>query len=237
MFLFLLGCATVSWVVERVPPVPLPARLELRLESPACMGLKQALIPQLERKTGVQVVEEAEVAILLSDCEEQVVPHFESELRSFQELRSDNLNTEQRRYSFEGQASAQIQVGAWRSSASVEHTSTTSWREADDLMGADMVGASRQLQEDLAATLLDELVPPPEEILRRWYPRATPGSAQALHNAAVEAERAGNLLEALTLAEQAASADPRTPHLSYLRLLTDRALKEGVLPPLISTSP
>jgi hypothetical protein len=235
--LLLLGCVTVSWMVERPPPVPLPDQVELRLESPACAGLRQAMIPQLERVARLKVVEEAEVAILLSDCEEQVVPHFESELRGFQELRSDNLNTEQRRYSFDGQASAQIQLGVWRSTREVQSSRTTSWRQADDLMGADMVGASRQLQEDLAAALIEELVPPPEEVFRRWYPSAKPGSAEALHNAAVDAERAGKLLEALALAEQAASLSPRPPHLSYLRLLTDLAQDEGLLPPLISPSP
>lgn len=235
--LLLFGCVTVSWVVQQPPPVPLPDRVELRLESPACMGLKQALIPQLERVTGVVVVEEAEVAILLSDCEEQVVPHFESELRSFQELRSDNLNTEQRRYSFDGRASAGIQVGVWRSSSMVQTSSTTSWREADDLMGADMVSATRRLQEELAAALLDELIPPPEEILRRWYPGAQPGSAEALHNAAVDAERAGKLLEALGLAEQAASLSPRQAHLKYLHLLSELVIEEGLLPPLVSPNP
>jgi hypothetical protein len=235
--LLLLGCATMSWVVEQPPPVPLPAVVELRLESPACLGLKQAMTPILVRRTGVRVEENAEVAILLSDCEEQVVPHFESELRGFRELQPDNLTNEMRRYSFDGKASAHIRVGAWSSFQEVERSSSTSWRDANDLMGADMVGASMSLQEDLAMALLEELAPPPEEVLRRWYPHPTPGSAQERHNQAVEAERAGKILEALALAEEAASLAPRAPHLKYVRLLTERAQEEGLLPPLISTSP
>ncbi len=235
--LLLLGCATMSWRVERPPPVPLPAVVELRLESSTCLGLKQAMTPLLVRRTGVRVAEDAEVAILLSDCEEQVVPHFESELRGFRELHPDNLTSEMRRYSFDGKASAHIRVGAWSSFQEVERSSSTSWREADDLIGADMVGASMLLQEDLATALLEELVPEPEEILRRWYPHPKPGSAQDLHNRAVEAERAGELLQALALAEEAAALDPRASHRSYFQLLANRVMEQGLLPPLISPSP
>lgn len=62
---------------------------------------------------------------------------------------------------------------------------------------------------------------------RRLYNHAQPGSADALHNAAVAAEQVGDLAEAVALAREAYVAKPDRRRLRYVHLLEGRLVEVG----------
>ena len=78
---------------------------------------------------------------------------------------------------------------------------------------------------DIAEDLAQQLVPTSETIRRRWYRNAEPGTSKALHNQAVDAERSGDLAEALRLAREAVNANRTPASVAYLRSLEQRQSK------------
>jgi hypothetical protein len=62
---------------------------------------------------------------------------------------------------------------------------------------------------------------------RRVYGNARPGSADALHNAAVAAEQVGDLAEAVALAREAYVAEPDRRRHRYVQLLEGRLVDVG----------
>ena len=70
--------------------------------------------------------------------------------------------------------------------------------------------------------LAQQLVPVPEVVRRRWYRNPEPGTARALHNRAVDAERSGDLAAAIQFAEAAVDADRNPRTVAYLRTLQRR---------------
>ena len=68
---------------------------------------------------------------------------------------------------------------------------------------------------------------PPVEHQRRVYSRATPGSADALHNAAVAAEQVGDLAEAFALAREAYVSEPDRRRHRYVQALETRLANAG----------
>lgn len=64
---------------------------------------------------------------------------------------------------------------------------------------------------------------------RRLYANARPGSADALHNAAVAAEQVGDLSEAFALAREAYVAEPDRRRHRYVEQLEHRLVAAGGL--------
>jgi hypothetical protein len=75
---------------------------------------------------------------------------------------------------------------------------------------------------DLSENLAQQLVPIAETIRRRWYRNPEPGTAKGLHNQAVDAERAGDLVLAMRLAQEAVNASRTPKTVQYLQALTER---------------
>ena len=80
----------------------------------------------------------------------------------------------------------------------------------------------RRVVGDVVDDLAQQLVPVPETVRRRWYKNPEPGTARALHNEAVDAERSGDLAEAIRLAEAAVNANRNPRTVEYLRALRSR---------------
>jgi len=75
---------------------------------------------------------------------------------------------------------------------------------------------------DIADDLAQQLAPLPELVRRRWYRNPEPGTARALHNQAVDAERSGDLATAIRLATEAVNASRTPKSVAYLNDLEQR---------------
>ena len=75
---------------------------------------------------------------------------------------------------------------------------------------------------DVVDDLAQQLIPVPEVVRRRWYRNPEPGTAKALHNRAVDAERSGDLAAAIRFAEAAVDADRKPRSVAYLKSLQAR---------------
>ena len=72
---------------------------------------------------------------------------------------------------------------------------------------------------DLAEELAQQVAPVSERIRRRWYRNPDPGTARALHNEAVDAERTGDLVNAIRLAHEAMDAHRTLVSAAYVKAL------------------
>lgn len=79
---------------------------------------------------------------------------------------------------------------------------------------------------DVVARLVADLVPPEEPVERRWFADPAPGSWRALHNRAVEAERAGRCGDAIRFAAEASLASSRPFIERYLLELREHCRPE-----------
>lgn len=76
-------------------------------------------------------------------------------------------------------------------------------------------------------TPVDAVGATPMSVQRRIYANAQPGSADALHNAAVAAEQVGDLAEAVALAKEAYVAQPDRRRHRYVQVLEERLEAAG----------
>ncbi len=225
----LTGCAhrTVSWVESSSAVVTEEvAQVAVLSTDDDCVSVERALRGYLLER-GVSVDAAAPVQLLLDDCEVDIQSDLELQVVDplFNESQgADGL----RRVALAGSGSAKLQVIGVAGAptvllARVARDETSGWRQKPDDAVARGVGLERELVALLAEDLAQQVRPVEVQRRRRAFRKAAPGSAEEILNAAVDAERAGNVEEALDLAREAYVRKPTWWALEYVDQLEARA--------------
>lgn len=217
MLALLAGCAhTVQVELPAMPSVAITTQsVAVVTRDRACRDVADALIRELSDMGAVRVDPRSEVRLEVFGCEKPNAP-----VTVDVELGDDGVD--RRKVSVEGRAHAVLAVrvgdgteahliGAARREVrgnGVEKNVATLSRAVD-----------RELTEAVAADLAEQIRPVPRTVDRRIYPNAPSGTALALHTLAVDAERAGKIVLARSLAQAAYDEDPSEKHREYLEEL------------------
>ncbi|MFN7146318.1 MAG: hypothetical protein ACK4YP_21270 [Myxococcota bacterium] len=235
LFLLVLGCAKqVSWEVQPAPSYELSS-LEVSVVAGerGCKRVADELATALVARPGVRVRPDAPVRLEVRDCEDEVDTTVELESTYPGLVYSTRVFSERRRYDMRGWASATLLVKPETGPAvslvgGAERRNRTPWDEDRHFEAPGAAVALREaVRRDLAHDLADQLAPLPTTLRRRLYTDPEPGTSRELHNAAVDAERAGNLDEALRLAKEAYAANPTASGMRYIEALQDHAVAVG----------
>ena len=231
--LLLLACAPkTSWQVQPAAQVDVPlAAVAVVAEDRACGDVSDALIEALEARPGVRVEPNGATRLVVTGCEELVKTTVEVDLDQAVSL-GQGAAAEKRRVIVDGSSEVTVQVHHGTAapvalSASAHRVLTTPWSESNVSMPPRAAAVPRQLDRDLALDIADQVSPLPETLRRRIYRDPEPGTARALHNAAVDAEKTGDFETALSLAEEAWAADPNPRAAQYLQDLQAHAEQVG----------
>jgi hypothetical protein len=206
---------TVEVTVPAEPAVDIDARVAVVTGDHDCAAIAGALIDELHA-IGVTVDPRATVRLQVSGCEQPVRHQVDVEIAQ---------NVRRRRDTVEGRAHALVDVSvdglvqAHLIGASATAI-TGSWNASDGAWLSRT--AERALVAGVATDLADQVRPMPRIVERHVYPGAAEGTARALHNQAVSAERAGDLAEARRLAALAFARRPNPASAAYMTELQRR---------------
>ncbi|MDP2313526.1 MAG: hypothetical protein Q8P41_11520 [Pseudomonadota bacterium] len=234
VLLLMLGCAKhVSWDVQPRPSYELPG-LEVSVvagERP-CKRVADDLAKTLSARPGVVVKPDAPVRLLVQDCEQEIDTIVELEQNFPGIVYGTNVFQERRRYDMRGWANAVLIVDSpaaptVRLAGGSERRVRGPWISDGELDMPRVFTLQQAVRRDLATDLADQLAPLPATIRRTLYPDPEPGTSRQLHNLAVDAEREGELDEALRLAKEAYAANPTASGMDYIEALQDHAAAVG----------
>lgn len=217
------GCAHRTVRVD-VPPAPAvslaTSRVAVVAQDRECRPVADALIDALHERASFEVDPRSDVRLLVFGCGLDVGYVLREEVDATGE-RAESI----RKVDLTGRGRAVLAVTA-----------------AGDTM-AHLVGSSRDgqlggwgkrhvfrtrrtlersLSDAVAADLASQLNPLPQQLARRIYPHAAPGSARELHTRAVQAEQRGDLDAATRLARAAAALRPTDRAEAYVASLERR---------------
>ncbi len=228
LFFLFAACAHVpaTWEVTPEAGVRLPeAGVAVVMSDNDCRGLADALTKELNRRSAVRVDPTSATRLALSHCDldvrsevelTQLYPGLGAGLTGGVEHRDEVVRAK-------GSVVLTIEINS-RPSATfgakaqrIRRLSSTQTRRTQGRISV-VDGVTRDMAEQLA----QRVAPEPELVHRRMYRNPDPGSARALHNRAVQAERAGDIGLALKLAKQALGAAPSTAADQYVQLLESR---------------
>ncbi len=233
VLLIIAACAhQVSWQVQPVAAVNLPdLQLAVLVDDVRCKEVAQRLVDALRARPGVTVTPTSEQKLVVTACEGQVWTWFEVETNDLG-LRYKDLVVERRRYTRQGIGRAQMLV-IGKNTATVtldvdaERTIRGPWLDSQVDDTTQPLEIQVAVDRDLGWQLADKIVPLPETISRRLYRDPEPGTAHEMLNSAVEAEKSGNLDQALALARAAYAADPTAEAMTYIASLEGHAARVG----------
>jgi hypothetical protein len=230
-----------------VAAVSLPSlRLAVISDDRSCRKVADELAKALTARPGVDVSPSAPVRLVVSNCDERIDSSVELNYDYMGLGYDDSVVRQDRRYTQHVRATAKLMVlrpdaDSVTLPGTAERTART-WGDlprhgsrelpaaasAETGTGmADALALREQVRRDLAYGLADKVAPLPERLKRIVYADPEPGTAQQLHNQAVEAERRGDLDEALRLARQAWAADPSAVSKAYIEQLEYHAARVG----------
>jgi hypothetical protein len=227
MILFLaLACSHTQAVWEHTPPPSTSApttELSVVISDRRCQMVADSLAVALSMREGVRVVPHARTRLLLNLCRVDVQTEVDI---SQMYPGSDGISALDRREQIirgEGKAVLTVELdGRPIDMLNTEGHRVRMIREGDPAHLHRRSAVHDSVVRDLSEDLVQQLVPIAETIRRRWYRNPDPGTARALHNQAVDAERSGDLSAAIQLAQAAVNAS-RTPQtVGYLQDLTQR---------------
>lgn len=232
--LLLLGCARqVTWQVQPLASYALPS-LEVSVVAAdrGCKKVADELASTLSARPGVVVRPDASVRLQLQSCEAQVDTVVEMESTYPGLVYDTRVVHERRRYDMRAWATAEMVVQSPDAASAhltggAERREDGPWVSEGTLELPRAMSLEESVRRDLAHDLADQIAPLPATIRRTLYRDPEPGTARQLHNAAVDAERAGKLDEALRLAEQAYAANPTAAEMRYMQALQDHARAVG----------
>lgn len=234
LLMLLLGCARhVSWDVQPRPSYALPS-LEVSVVTGerSCKRVADNLAKTLSARPGVVVNPNAPVRLLVQDCEQEVETLLEFESTFPGISYANNVSHERRRVEMRGWANAVLVVDSPAASTvrlvgGSERRLRSPWVTDGEVDMPRLFTLQQAVRRDLATDLADQLVPLPATIRRTLYNDPEPGTSRELHNLAVDAERAGNLDEALRLAKQAYAANPTATGMGFIEALQEHASTVG----------
>ncbi|MED5369842.1 MAG: hypothetical protein VX899_02400 [Myxococcota bacterium] len=230
--LALSGCASrVAWEVRPAPAVELDSTVvAIATDDRACKPVADSLVRTLSARPGMDVQPRAETRLVVESCEQFVSTTVEIQQDAAQ---ASTLHTDRRKTTVSGTGVAVVGVyeGEERVAeieVSVDLSDSVGWTEFDaDPSSPEVSEMSRGVDRELAAQIADEIAPLPQDLKRRLYKDAEPGTARALHNDAVAAEQSGDLDQALMLAEEAYAAHPTAANMRYIEQLEHHAETVG----------
>lgn len=237
----LTGCAhRVSWQVQPAPVYVLPpapsTALAVVADSRECKPVADALAVTLGARPGVRVSADAPIRLTVSDCDGGQDTTVEIEVGDAWRGGPQAVG-DRRRYTLHGWSAAALTVTSPSGNAVVlsgtaDRTLRSPWLGAAEAEPPRAATLASDLARGVAQELANQLAPLPVSLRRTLYADAPPGSARDLHNQAVAAEKAGDLVHALALAQRAAELEPCRATSQYLAQLKDHALTVGcALPP------
>ena len=226
MILFLaLACAHTQAVWESSPrPVveaPL-ARVAVVSSDKRCQDFADALAVEFSMRQGIAVVPQADTRLLLNLC--RVELSTEIDVTQIYGAGSTSL-LDQRDQAVRGHGLAVLTIevnGEPIGMLNSEKKRVRMVREGEPAHLHRRSYIRSRVVGDIADDLAQQLAPVPEVVRRRWYRNPEPGTARDLHNQAVDAERSGDLTEAIRLAGAAADASRTPKTVGYLRKLEAR---------------
>jgi hypothetical protein len=232
--LLLLGACgkQVSWEVQPTPAYQLPSmEVSVVAGDRACKRVADELASTLSARPGVRVRPDAPIRLQLDNCADDVDTTVEMEANVLG-LRYTTAVVEQRRYEMRGWAHADLVVTSAgqpgvRLVGGAERRESSPWVSGTDLEIPRQLSLREAVRRDLALDLADQLAPLPATIRRTLYRDPEPGTAREFHNAAVDAERAGDLSRALKLAREAYAANPTAASMRYVAALQEHARQVG----------
>ncbi len=234
ILLLALGCAhQVSWQVQPAPSYTLPSwEVSVVAGERGCKRVADELASTLSARPGVRVRPDAPVRLEVVRCDDEVDTTVELESVYPGLVYSTRVYKEQRRYEMRGWASAELVVESAgaptvRLTGGAERSERSPWVSEEDLEIPRALSLREAVRRDLAHDLADQLAPLPATIRRTLYRDPEPGTARQLHNQAVDAERAGDLDNALRLAKEAYAANPTASAMRYIEALQDHAVAVG----------
>lgn len=214
------GCAhrTVRVDVAPTPAVSLPAsRVAVVAQDRACRPVADALIAALRERAAFEVDPRADLRLLVFGCGLDVGYVLREEVDATgprsESIRKLDLTGRGRAVLAvtEGQETLAHLVGSGRDGHQGGWGAVAPFQTRNALL--------RSLTEAVAADLATQLSPLPQQLARRVYPNATPGSARGLHTLAVRAELRGDLDAATRFAREAAARRPSDRARAYLASL------------------
>ena len=225
LLLLMLACAHTSAVWESVPPSKVDAPLStvaVVSSDKRCQEYANALAVEFSMREGVVVAPQARTRLLLNLCrldvstEVDVTQTYSAGATSMLEQRDQAVRGH-------GMAVLTIEVdGQPIGMLNSERKRVRMVREGDPSHLHKRSYIRERVVADVVDDLAQQLVPVPEVVRRRWYRNPEPGTARALHNRAVDAERSGDLAAAIQFAEAAVDADRNPRTVAYLRTLQRR---------------
>ena len=226
LLVLLSACAhmTASWEFTPDAQVAIPsADVAIVADEERCRHIADALVTELRSRDGTRVSPDSRVRLVLSHCGTQVraevdvtqlYPGLASGLTGGTERLDEVLRAT-------GSVALTVEIDG-RPVSTLGARGHRVARVGDHSGIKTRLNLTSGVARDLAAELAQQMVPQPEHVRRRIYRDPEPGSADALHNQAVAAERAGDLQKALVLAKRAQGANPTRSGQSYVAVLESR---------------
>jgi len=226
LLVLLSACAhlTATWEITPDARVDVSgAAMAIVADDRRCQGIADALAREIHRREGVRVSPDASVRLALSNCEVEV--RTEVEINQLYPGLGGGLTggSEEREEFIRAVGSVALTVevdGRPQATLGAKSHRVRRLQERGRLHGRLSVtdGVARDLAQDLA----QQVAPEPEVVRRRFFRDPEPGSANALHNLAVDAERVGDISRSLELARRAAGASPTRANQAYVAALEAR---------------
>lgn len=225
LVLLALACAHTNAVWEASPSPKVDAPLgavAVVASDKRCQDFANALAVEFSMRDGVTVAPEARTRLLLNLCrlelstEVDVTQMYSAGASSMLEKRDQAVRGH-------GMAVLTIEVdGQPVGMLNSERKRVRMVRDGDPSHLHKRSYIRDRVVSDVVDDLAQQLVPVPEVVRRRWYRNPEPGTAKALHNRAVDAERSGDLAAAIRFAEAAVDADRKPRSVAYLKSLQAR---------------
>ena len=209
--LLLTGCAarTVAVEVPTHPAVEVDSRRVAVVAGDArCRSVAEALTQSLRARPDVVVDPMSATRMAVVGCSESIVPTVSIDASG------------KRTHGWEGRSSALVVVEA--EGASVGRLIGTGG-DGSQVLPTRRVALRKALEAELVADVTEQ-VAPSGLVERQVYPQAAPDSARGLQTRAVAAEAAGDVAQALELAQAAHSLSPSSPLAAYIGELERRLL-------------
>jgi hypothetical protein len=214
MLALLLLCGCAHTIQVSVPPSPalpgIPPQVSVVMGPRECRDVATALVQALSEDGAFTIDPHAEIQLEVVECSDAILPPTVEVVLS--------ADQDRRRVQIEGTAHAVMGVrvaGAIEAHliGAARRQSQGSWGQTDVM--ALSRGVLRDLDRSVASDLAEQLRPIPRIVSRRVYPNAPEDSAHGWFTRAVDAERAGNLEDALRFAELAHRRHPTQRTAAY----------------------
>jgi hypothetical protein len=223
LLLFACTHTPAVWESSPRPAVSAPlARVSVVSSDKRCKDFADALAIEFSMRRGVEVVPQSDTRLLLNMCRVQLSTEVDV-TQIYTGGASSVLEQRDQAVRGHGQAVLTIEVNGQPLGMVNSEAKRVRLIRASDPAHLQRRSTIRdRVVSDIVEDLAQQIAPIPERVRRRWYRNPEPGTAKAFHNQAVDAERSGDLAEAIRLASESVNASRTPASVAYLRTLEDR---------------